>query len=42
MQIAMANKKIMQELINKNKDKLRQFYNLDVDSLFDKTLVETS
>ena len=42
MQIAIANKKIMQELINKNKDKLRQFYNLDVDSLFDKSIVETS
>lgn len=41
-QIAVKNKQIMQELITKNKNKLKQFYNLDADRLFDKTIVQTS
>ena len=39
MQVAVKNKQILQELINKNKNTLSKFYNLDPDRLFDKSIV---
>ena len=38
MQIAVANRKVMQDLITKDKNKLKKFYNLDVDALFQQDL----
>jgi len=42
VRIAEANKRVMQDLIGKNKDKLKKFYNLSADRLFDNDILMSS